>query len=75
MHFFSVQTWCLRVYKIYLKFFPWISQFVGGISVSFVKIRKVKYLQIFFSNIINRSQNLQENLQEEMRDCKKSNIP
>ena len=42
--FFAAQPWGKYLFKSSSKFFPWILQFGGGISVTFLKIKRVKNL-------------------------------
>ena len=42
--FFAAQPWWEGLYRIFKKFSPRILQFSGGISVSFLKIKRVTNL-------------------------------
>ena len=71
--FFATQPWWEELYRIFKKFFPWILQFSGGISVVFLKKKKkkrVEKLNISISTMIRYSQNLREKI----GNCKKSNM-
>ena len=39
--FFAARPSCADLYKTFSKFFPWILQFESGISVIFLKIKRV----------------------------------
>ena len=43
--FFAAQAWLEDLYRSFWKFFPWILQFNGGLSMSFLKIKRVTNLR------------------------------
>ena len=61
--FFPAQPWLADLHRISSTLFPWILHFGGGISISFLKMKKVKNLYISLSTIIRDSQNVQQEKQ------------